>query len=341
MNNVKEYNNSLTLYSINDKMGQGGKAMDHSRKISERQWNLPEKGELESRREETYIDDIIQKDHIQRRLLENLSGIRTVFDGGAGSGRFSVLLAKQGCRVTHFDISQPMIDKAKEIAEREGVLDRITFVRGALEDLSEYADNSFDLVMSFDAPISYTYPNQERVIGELVRIASKKIIISVSSRLGTLPYLANPVQKTQFILDNDSEDPFVRWCVDNRDKMIEGFSFNKQNAEKLMDDGLVGGEAEIEEYERGGVPWCITYTFLPDELERILTEHGVRNIHLAGPGAYGRTIPRELLLKIMSDEQQKRDFLDFCYRFDSNRYVCGMGKDNLLAWGDIILGSIE
>ena len=29
--------------------------MDYSRKISERQWNLPEKGELESRRETTYI----------------------------------------------------------------------------------------------------------------------------------------------------------------------------------------------------------------------------------------------------------------------------------------------
>ena len=94
--------------------------MNYSQKISERQWNLPDKGELESRREATYIDDIIQKDHIQRRLLENLDGIRTVFDGGAGSGRFSILLAKQGCQVTHFDISQPMIDKARELAEKEG-----------------------------------------------------------------------------------------------------------------------------------------------------------------------------------------------------------------------------
>lgn len=38
--------------------------MDYSRKISERHWNLPDKGELESRREATYIDDIIQKDHM-------------------------------------------------------------------------------------------------------------------------------------------------------------------------------------------------------------------------------------------------------------------------------------
>lgn len=40
--------------------------MDCSRKISERLWNLPDKGELESHREETYIDDIIQKSHIER-----------------------------------------------------------------------------------------------------------------------------------------------------------------------------------------------------------------------------------------------------------------------------------
>ena len=309
--------------------------MDYSRKIAERQWNLPDKGELESRREATFIDDIIQKDHLQRKLLENLDGIETVFDGGAGSGRFSILLAKRGCRVTHFDISQPMIDKARELAEAAGVLNRITFVKGALEDLSAYADRSFDLVISFDAPVSYTWPNQERVIAELVRIAKKKIMLSVSSRLGTLPYLANPIQKNQFFLDEQSEDPFVRWCVENREKMIEGFAFDKERAERLWADGLMGGEAEIAEYERGGAPWCITYTFLPDELERILATNGVRNIRLSGPGAYGRTIPREILVKIMRDPRQKQGFLDFCYRFDSNPYVCGMGKDNLTAVGEI------
>ena len=309
--------------------------MDYSRKISERQWNLPGKGELESRREATYIDDIIQKDHLQRRLLENLDGVETVFDGGAGCGRFSILLAKRGCRVTHFDISQPMIDKARELAEEAGVLDRITFVKGALEDLSAFADRSFDLVISFDAPVSYTWPNQERVIAELVRIARRKIMLSVSSRLGTLPYLANPIQKNQFFLDEEADDPFVRWCAENRDAMIEGFRFDRERAEKLWADGLMGGEDEIAEYERGGAPWCITYTFLPEELKGILTADGVRNIRLSGPGACGRTIPREILVKIMKDPGQRRDFLDFCYRFDSDPSVCGMGKDNLLAVGDI------
>ena len=61
--------------------------MDYSRKISQRLWNLPEKGEQESHREETFIDDIVQKGFIERKLLENLDGVETVFDGGEGSGR--------------------------------------------------------------------------------------------------------------------------------------------------------------------------------------------------------------------------------------------------------------
>ncbi len=309
--------------------------MEYSRKISERLWNLPDKGELESHREETFIDDIVQKSHLEKELLSHLDGIWTVFDGGAGCGRFSILLAKHGCEVTHFDISQPMIDKAKELAEKEGVLDRITFVKGALEDLSAFADNSFDMVISFDAPVSYTYPRQGQVIGELVRICKKRILLSVSSRLGYLPYLANPIQKNQFILDENCGDPFVRWCVENAAEAVRAFRFQKDAVLKVWSDGLMGGEEEIAEYEAGGAPWCITYTFLPDELEGILRRCGVKNIRLAGPGAYARTIPREVLVKIMDDPEQRADFLDFCYRYDASPYVCGMGKDNLLAVGEL------
>ena len=225
--------------------------MDYSTKISERMWNLPDKGELESEREQTFIDDIVQKAHIERELFSHLDGIQTVFDGGAGCGRFSILLARQGLQVTHFDISQAMIDKARELAEKAGVLDHITFVKGALEDLSAYTDRSFDLVMSFDAPISYTWPNQEQTIRELVRIAKKRIMFSVSSRLGALPYLANPLQKNQFILDKNSSDSWVQWCLNSRQQMIDGFTFREKNLLKTLDTGLLCDVEETKEaYDR-------------------------------------------------------------------------------------------
>ena len=307
----------------------------YSQKIAERQWNQPDKGELESRREETYIDDIVQKSHIEKELLAHLDGIETAFDGGAGCGRFSILLAKQGIRVTHFDISRPMLDKARELAEKAGVLDRLTFVEGALEDLGGFAERSFDLVMSFDAPISYTYPHQESVIAALVKMAKKRIMISVSSRLGSLPYLANPIQKAECLLEDDPADPTARWFLQNRRAMIERFSFDKVQAMDVFEHGLLGGKEEIAAYEQGQAPWCITYTFLPEELKDILERNGVRDVHMAGPGAYARTIPRELLVKTMRDPHMRRDFLDFCHLYDSQPTVCGMGKDNLFARGEI------
>ncbi len=311
--------------------------MDYSMKISERMWNLPDKGELESVREQTFIDDIVQKSHIEKELLANLDGIENVFDGGAGCGRFSILLAKQGLHVTHFDISKPMIDKAMELAEKEGVINNITFVQGALEDLSAYETGSFDMVISFDSPISYTYPRHEDVIRELVRIAKKRIMISVSGRLGALPYLANPIQKNQFILDEDCDDGWVQWCLNCRDQMIRDFSFSKDSLYRSYETGLF---CDIEEtkkaFDNGEAPWSISYHFMPDELKGILEKCGLKNIELAGPGAFARTIPNEILVKIMNDPKQKQDFLEFCHMYDSNPYVCGMGKDNLFAKGEVV-----
>ena len=73
--------------------------------------------------------------------FRTVDGIANVFDGGAGSGRFSILLAKLGIHVVHFDISRPMIAKAEELARAADVdAANITFVLGALEDLSMYRD---------------------------------------------------------------------------------------------------------------------------------------------------------------------------------------------------------
>lgn len=309
--------------------------MSYSRKIAERMWNQRDKGELEAKREETYMDDIVQKSHIEKALLEQLDGVHTAFDGGAGSGRFSILLAKHGVQVTHFDISKPMIDKARQIVEKEKVADRICFVQGALEDVSAFKDRSFDLVMSFDAPVSYTYPAQEEVIAQLVRMARKKVMFSVSSRLGSLPYLANPMQKAQFIFD-DTTDRWAQWYLGNADNMAKQFIFDGEACRKMLQSGLSADPMEAQRaYDRGEAPWCTTYHFLPDELKNLLEKNGVTNIRLAGPGAFARTIPHKILQRVMNDPVQRRDFLDFSYQFDQNPYVCGMGKDNLLAIGDI------
>lgn len=74
---------------------------------------------------------------------------------------------------------------------------------------------------------------------------------------------------------------------------------------------------------------------MPDKLAGILEHHGVKNIKLAGPGAYARTLSNEILVKIMKDLKQRTAFLNFGHIYDTRLYVCGMGKDNLPAQGEL------
>lgn len=309
--------------------------MTTSNDISGRFWNLPQKADEELGRESTFIDDIIQKAHIEREILSQLDGVETVFDGGAGYGRFSVLLAKRGLRVTHFDISAGMIEKAKQIAAREGVLDNMTFVLGSLEDLSAFKTGQFDMVLSFDAPISYTYPHHERVIGELVRLCRRRIILSVYSRLAWT-YLLDPAQKLKYILDPGSDDPLVRWTIDRGVPRLPDYKPDMRAVRAFFGTGLMEPpEQTAAAFDAGQTPWPVSYAFMPDELRDILLRSGAGQIRLAGPGALSRSVPGEVLRTVMGDAALRKEFLDFCFWYDSQPQCAGMGKDNLLASAQI------
>lgn len=299
--------------------------------ISGRFWNLAQKPREEIVRETLFIDDIIQKAHIERTIFSHLDGVKTVFDGGAGYGRFSIPLAKRGLHVTHFDISQRMIEAAKRLAAEEGVLENMTFVQGKLEDLAQFQNRQFDMVLSFDAPVSYTYPNHEQVIANLLRICAKRLIISVYCRSTYVSYLFNPIQKQQYILNPQSDDPLLQW-YDQHESDKTGFVPNIAHARKAMESGLLEELDDVAAaYAEGGTPWPVSYGFLPNELHDILAKHGASDIHVAGPGALSRTIPAEILRNIMNDAARKKDFLEFCYEYDSQPWCVGMAKDNLVA----------
>lgn len=72
---------------------------------------------------------------------------------------------------------------------------------------------------------------------------------------------------------------------------------------------------------------------MPDELINILKEDGLEHIGIAGPDAFSRSIPNEILIRIMKDKDLRNEFLEFCYEFDKLPWVEGFGKDNLLAVG--------
>jgi len=303
-----------------------------SEDICERFWNLPPKPGEEARRERLFPDDVIQKAHLEREIASRLGGVRTILDAGAGTGRFSIPLARRGFHVTHLDISQGMIDAARQLAQDAGVLDRMCFERGRVGDLTQYEDGTFDLVICCDAPISYTYPDHIRTIAELARVAAQALVISVSSRLGYIPYVFNPLQKQQYFADPAADAPDMQQYLGQTN--LSTFVPDIDRVRRALTSGILGDRERIErEYAAGRAPWPHNYLFMPDELQEILVRNGVRDVRLSGPGALARSIPNEVLRTMLLNDDYRGRFLDLCYEFDSNPAVCGLGKDNLAASG--------
>jgi hypothetical protein len=189
--------------------------------------------------------------------------------------------------------------------------------------------------MSFDAPISYTYPNHEAVMENLARIASKRIVISVYSRLAWT-YLFDPAQKSKYILNENTLDPLARWTLDHAIGQLADFKPDMTAVREFFKTGLMEKtEDTAAEYDKGKFPWPVSYSFMPDELTNIMQKFGAKNIKLSGPGALSRSIPGEVLRNIMQDNELKQDFLDFCFWYDSQPWCLGMSKDNLVAIADL------
>jgi 2-polyprenyl-3-methyl-5-hydroxy-6-metoxy-1,4-benzoquinol methylase len=76
-------------------------------------------------------------------LLGDVAGKR-VLEYGCGGGELAVRLARSGARVSTFDISYSSVEKARRLAESNGV--RIEAVEAAAERLP-YADETFEVVV--------------------------------------------------------------------------------------------------------------------------------------------------------------------------------------------------
>jgi ubiquinone/menaquinone biosynthesis C-methylase UbiE len=88
---------------------------------------------------------------IRDRVLDNagLEEGETLLDVGSGQGLIAfAALDRVGQRgkVIFSDISQPLLDHCRSVAEREGVLDRTEFVWASADDLSPVEDESADAV---------------------------------------------------------------------------------------------------------------------------------------------------------------------------------------------------
>src|SRR5262249_7133377 len=81
-------------------------------------------------------------------FIGDLSG-KDVLDAGCGEGYNTRILARRGARMTRVDLSERMIELAREEESRNPL--GIQYTRTSYADLGKFADASFDAVVSFMA----------------------------------------------------------------------------------------------------------------------------------------------------------------------------------------------
>jgi ubiquinone/menaquinone biosynthesis C-methylase UbiE len=103
-------------------------------------------------------------------ILSLLKGPETkrVLDLGAGTGRISLLMAKEGYDVTSFDQSDVMLKTIEEKSKEENL--SLTLIKGDAFNLP-FQDNTFDACVSLR--VLWHLPHPEKVISEVQRVLKK------------------------------------------------------------------------------------------------------------------------------------------------------------------------
>ncbi|MBO6054154.1 MAG: methyltransferase domain-containing protein, partial [Oscillospiraceae bacterium] len=102
-----------------------------------------------------------------RKCISRLSAPR-ILEVGAGTGRYSVALAKEGYAVTAVELVPHNLDILK--SKLDGT-EPITAIQGNALDLSELPDRSFDLTMLLGPMYHlYTWEDKVQALSEAVRV---------------------------------------------------------------------------------------------------------------------------------------------------------------------------
>lgn len=262
-------------------------------------WNA---GVRKEKRRERNIEKKVHTDLVWLEVEPYLhSGIK-VLDAGGGYGRYGLEIARRGCELTLLDISTAMLQEAKNLAQKSGI-HSIKFVEGRVQNLHQFPEQCFDLVLCLDAPISYAYPDHIRAIQEICRVSRKRVIVSVVNRLGQLPIAI------------ELEMGWTGSLNHIRSYLEKG---NWDHPEKLQQI-----EKKISFLNRYIFPPL--HAFLPKELMDMIIEQNFRPIRAMATGTLARLLKTKTLQRIVNNQKTYQQFLGICQEYDSQFEVLGVG----------------
>jgi SAM-dependent methyltransferase len=167
------------------------------------------------------------------RIVEGLElAGRNLLDVGCGSGGVTLhLLEGHGlAHATGFDVERPVIEAARQRAERRGLVGRATFVQAPPGPLP-FADAAFDIVFSKDALLHV--PDKDFVFAEIFRVLRPGGVFAASN----------------WMISHDGEpSPAMKAYVE-----AEGLSFAMASAQRYMEAMRRAGFERVSATDRN--PW--------------------------------------------------------------------------------------
>ncbi|MBW1604373.1 class I SAM-dependent methyltransferase [Streptomyces sp. JJ66] len=124
----------------------------------------------------------------RRFLLRYLKDGQRVLEIGAGPGRFTTVLAEHGAHIVVTDVS-PVQLHLNEVNVAAAGAQHTVEARHTLDvrDTSRFPDASFDIVLAYGGPLSYTFGQEHEALTGLLRIVKPTgaVIASVMSLWGS------------------------------------------------------------------------------------------------------------------------------------------------------------
>jgi ubiquinone/menaquinone biosynthesis C-methylase UbiE len=220
-----------------------------------------------------------------------------VLDAGGGPGRYTIELAKRGYNVAILDLVPEMLRFARRKIKRAKVLRRVKqFVEGSVEDLSMFADESFDAVLCLGAPLCHLLDlkQREKAAAELVRVAKSgaPVFVSVISRIGLLKTLLIRFQ-------HEMQYAKHHWEVGNYIPGLQGEGFTAAH-------------------------W-----FLPEELSDLFKKQNVQILEMAGLEGLSSHHERETN-KLYKDQEKWKMWAEILLKTCTQPSVVGSSEHFLL-----------
>jgi len=135
---------------------------------------LSKHGQVEYRTTMKYIHDILKETDMKSKttgvISESGSGIRRILEVGAGTGRYSITLAKEGYAVDALEYTKHNLEIMDGKIAGEG-LTNIRTHHGTALDLSRFADETFDVTLVL-GPMYHLYTKEDKykAMQEAIRV---------------------------------------------------------------------------------------------------------------------------------------------------------------------------